>query len=218
MDNYQIAVDGPAGSGKSTIAKLIAKQLGIIYLDTGAMYRALTYVLLKEGANVSDSEQIENELDKMDLKITPDAVWINGEEVTTQIRDPKVSHNVSAVAMNLKVREEMKRLQREIANVNNVIMDGRDIGTNVLPNAKYKFYLVASVEERAKRRLKELLEAGHEGDLETIVGEIARRDQLDSEREHAPLKQAEDAILVDTTVMSIDEVVTTILGHVRDEV
>lgn len=214
MKNYQIAVDGPAGSGKSTVAKKIAKQLEIIYLDTGAMYRALTYLTLKQGLNPESETDMENLLSTMNLEMAPESVKINFEDVTLKIRNPEVSRNVSAVAMHLCVREAMKHLQRQIANEQSVIMDGRDIGTNVLPEATYKFFLVATVEERANRRFKELTESGYKTDLETLKKEIQTRDQLDSEREHAPLLRASDAKLIDTTGLSIDEVVNAILNDV----
>lgn len=214
MRTFQIAVDGPAGSGKSTVAKKIAKALGIVYLDTGAMYRALTYLTLKMGLNPQSEEDMETLLSTMVLEMAPESVTINNEDVTTKIRTPEISRNVSAVAMHLCVRESMKHLQRQIASEQSVIMDGRDIGTNVLPDAPYKFFLVATVEERAKRRFKELEESGYKTDLESLKKEILTRDQLDSEREHAPLLRASDAKLIDTTGLTIDEVVNVVLNDV----
>lgn len=214
MRTIQIAIDGPAGSGKSTVAKTIAEKMNILYLDTGAMYRALTYYMIEKGASVQDSSALKKHLDEMQLVLKPKQVFVDGKDVTEAIRMPEVTRNVSFVAMDPYVREQMMLKQRALAGHQSVIMDGRDIGTVVLPNAEYKFFLIASSLERAKRRLIELKGRGHETDLETLVQEIETRDKMDSERAHAPLIKAEDALLIDTTTMSIEDVVTYIMAIV----
>lgn len=209
--NLKIAIDGPASSGKSTIAKLLAEQYNLVYVDTGAMYRALTFQALKTGTEVNQEDQLMDLLN--DLEITfkrvenGQLVFINGEDVTNDIRQNDVTNNVSMVSSFEKIREELVQRQREIAKDTGVVMDGRDIGTVVLPTADVKIFLVASVEERAIRRHLENQEKGIESDLETLKAEIVARDTFDSNREVSPLKQAEDAVLLDTTSQSIAEVV-----------
>jgi len=215
----RIAIDGPAAAGKSTVAKRLAKDLSYIYVDTGAMYRALTLHCLRNNLSLTDEEAVYNLLlnSKIELKQTNDTqrVLLNGEDVTEAIRSNDVSRKVSIVAKLGAIRKEMLARQREMASNGNVIMDGRDIGTNVLPDAEVKFYLIASVDERAKRRYEENIKKGIPTTLEQLKKEIAERDRRDMEREHAPLKQAEDAIAIDTTSLSIEEVVSQMLKHVN---
>ena len=211
-----IAVDGPAGAGKSTTAKIAAKNLGLTYIDTGAMYRAVAWKTLKDkqsDAEVTD-ENILAAASNIDIDLAYEdgvtRVFVSGAEITGEIRTPAINAIVSQVAKLREVRERLVELQRKMAERGKVIMDGRDIGTNVLPNADLKIFLVASLEERAKRRYEELQKAGHAVNFDEIKASIANRDKIDSERAYAPLKQAEDAILIDTTNMSIEEVAAKI--------
>lgn len=211
MDNRTIAIDGPAGAGKSTIAKLVAHKLGYTYVDTGAMYRAIAWKILQEQQPVT-TELIEAMVRKitLDLHYTPEGNMIvscDGQDVTKEIRRPEVTALVSQVAAVGAVRHKMVELQRQLAAVKPVVMDGRDIGTCVLPQARTKIFLTASVEERARRRVLDMEKQGYQVDFEQIKQDIARRDQADSEREISPLRQAEDAVLVDTTAMTIEQVV-----------
>jgi CMP/dCMP kinase len=221
MKVINVAIDGPAGAGKSTIAKMLAKKLNFVYIDTGAMYRAITYKALKLNINLGDESQYQF-LDSTNIQLTEDdRVLIDGEDVTKEIRERDVTNHVSAVSSLKIVREKLVNLQREMAKKTNVIMDGRDIGSHVLTDAQVKIYLTASVDERAKRRYLELLQtkAKSEVDYDKLKEEINRRDYLDSNRELNPLKQAEDALLVDTSNYSIDEVINKlseiILGRVN---
>ncbi|MCQ8259954.1 (d)CMP kinase [Streptococcus suis] len=212
MKSIQIAIDGPASSGKSTVAKIIAKDLGYTYLDTGAMYRSATYLALTNGVEVTDQDRIVDLLAQNPIRFGRDEdgqqlVFVGDEDVTLPIRDNQVTNNVSAVASLPLVREELVRLQQEIAQAGGIVMDGRDIGTVVLPQAELKIFLIASVEERALRRFKENTERGIETDLETLKEEIAARDYKDSNRAVSPLKAADDAITFDTTGVSIEGVV-----------
>ena len=205
-----IAVDGPAGAGKSTVSKIVAKKLGYTYIDTGAMYRAVALKVLQSGKPVEDLiSGIEIKLDETGK------IFLDGIDVTTKIRTPEVSRGASDVAKFGFVRKKLTELQREMANQGSVIMDGRDIGTQVLPNADLKIFLTASVEERARRRFEELKAKGFAADLEQIQKEISLRDKQDSEREIAPLAQAEDAILLDSTNLTIEQVVAEILRLAR---
>lgn len=202
-----IAVDGPAGAGKSTVSKIVAARLGYTYIDTGAMYRAVALKVLQSGKPLS-----EELVSGIEIKLDEAArVFLDGREVTKEIRTPEVSRGASNVATVGFVRKKLTELQREMAAKGSVIMDGRDIGTQVLPNADLKIFLTASVEERARRRLEELKLKGIDADFAQVVKEISLRDKQDSEREIAPLAQAEDAILLDSTQMTIDEVVEEIL-------
>lgn len=218
-----IAIDGPAGAGKSTISRLLARKLGYRYLDTGAMYRAITYLALEQGIDIHDTEEIVQLSRNIDLNITlPDEnnvshVFINGRDVTDRLRTKEVDLNVSTVAKNRAVRELMTEMQRNIARSGNIILDGRDIGTRVLPDADFKFFITASLEERARRRWKELKDKGLEVSLAEIEKEIAERDLEDSTREIAPLVKAEDAILIDTSHLSIPEVLDKLLSYIKDE-
>ena len=205
-----IAIDGPAGAGKSTIAKILAARLGILYLDTGAMYRAVGYKAIKSGVSVSDLAAVENMLKNttVDVKVEDGVqhVYLDGEDVSGVIRTPEVSKAASDISALPPVRHAMVDLQRIIAAKQDTVLDGRDVGTFVLPNAEHKFFLTASVEERAKRRYKELVGRGENCDFEKIRKDIETRDYNDSHRELAPLKKADDAIEVDTTFMTIEEV------------
>ena len=202
-----IAVDGPAGAGKSTVSKIVAARLGYTYIDTGAMYRAVALKVLQSGEPLS--EQL---VSNVDIRLDASArVFLDGREVTKEIRTPEVSRGASDVATVGYVRKKLTELQREMATQGKVVMDGRDIGTQVLPNADLKIFLTASVEERARRRLAELNAKGLAADFAQVAKEISLRDKQDSEREIAPLAQAEDAILLDSTALTIDEVVTEIL-------
>ena len=209
--NLKIAIDGPASSGKSTVAKLLAEEFNLLYVDTGAMYRSLTYAALQTDTPVHDEEKLVDLLDQTKISFKRVAkgqlVYVNDQEVTNQIRENDVTNNVSMVSSFEKVREELVHQQREIAKDSGVVMDGRDIGTVVLPRADVKIFLVASVEERAERRYLENKEKGIASSLEKIKEEIQVRDEFDSNRKVSPLKQAEDAILLDTTSLSIIEVV-----------
>lgn len=221
MKSIQIAIDGPASSGKSTVAKIIAKQLGYTYLDTGAMYRSATFLALKNGIEVSNQEKIVELLESNPIRFGRDEngeqlVFLGECDVTLPIRDNQVTNNVSAVAALPLVREKLVHLQQEIAQAGGIVMDGRDIGTVVLPQAELKIFLIASVEERALRRFKENTERGIETDLETLKEEIAARDFKDSNRAISPLKAADDAITFDTTGVSIEGVVKFISEKAKE--
>lgn len=211
---YNVAIDGPAGAGKSTVAKRVAKELGFIYVDTGAMYRALAVFFLKQGLKPEETEKIAETCKDAQVSIGYEdgvqQVYLNGENVTSLLRTEEVGNMASVSSAVKEVRAQLLELQRELARTKDVVMDGRDIGTNILPNADVKVYLTASVETRAKRRYLELQEKGVECNLEDIAHDIEERDTRDMNREIAPLKQAEDAVLVDSSDMSIDEVVEAI--------
>ena len=210
----QVAIDGPASSGKSTISKLIAKENHFVYLDTGAMYRVVTLAVLRNNIALDDYEAIENLVQNIEIRFSmkdgKQSVFMNGEDVTDEIRSVEVTKNVSAVSAIKEVRTRLVHLQQEIAENHSIIMDGRDIGTVVLPQAEIKIFLVASVEERAKRRFIENQEKGIEISYEELVEDIRRRDHIDSTRKESPLKKAEDAIEIDTTTMTIEDVVKTV--------
>ena len=207
-----IAIDGPAGSGKSTISKLVAKDLNLIYLDTGAMYRMFTLKLLNEKVSFEDKKKIEELLQNLNINIDKESFFLDGKYVSEEIRKSDVSQNVSKVAAIKEVREKMVDLQRKFSQSKDVILDGRDIGTVVFPNADIKIYLVADLKERAERRYREMLEKGQKVSFEEIYKNIADRDKLDSTREITPLKKAADAVEVDTTAKSIEEVKKEILN------
>ncbi len=216
---YNVAIDGPAGAGKSTIAKLVAKEKGYIYVDTGAMYRALAIHFLKKGIAPENTEKVIEACRDADVSIRYEdgaqQVYLNGENVTGMLRTEEVGNMASKTSAVPEVREKLLELQRTLAKENDVIMDGRDIGTNILPDADVKIYLTASVETRAKRRYDELKEKGKDCDLDQIAQDIKERDERDMSRETAPLKKADDAILVDSSHMSIPEVVSEICSHCR---
>ena len=220
MKTIQIAIDGPASSGKSTVAKIIAKDFGYTYLDTGAMYRAATYIALQHQINPEESSQLLDLLDQYPISFGrsedgEQLVYVGDVDVSHPIRENTVTNAVSVFAAIPAIREKLVALQQEIAQQGGIVMDGRDIGTVVLPKAELKIFLVASVDERAERRYKENLSKGIETDLETLKEEIAARDYKDSHRETSPLKQAEDAIYLDTTGLSILEVVEKIKSEAQ---
>ena len=216
---YNIAIDGPAGAGKSTIAKMAAKKLDFIYVDTGAMYRAMALYFLRREIDAKDEKKIAEACEHINVTIAyqegEQQVLLNGENVNAFIRTEEVSMMTSNTSKYPAVREKLLYLQRELAAANNVIMDGRDIGTCVLPDAELKIYITASASERAKRRYLEQKERGVESDLAQIERDIIARDEQDMNREIAPLKQAEDAIYLDTSDMTIEEVVTKIVSLVQ---
>ncbi len=217
--SYNIAIDGPAGAGKSTIAKAVAQKLQIIYVDTGAMYRAMALFMLREGVDPSDGETISGRCREADITIAYEeggqVVYLNGENVNACLRTEEVGNMASATSAQPAVREKLVELQRVLAAKEDCVMDGRDIGTCVLPDAQVKIYLTASSEVRARRRYKELLAKGEKCDLKEIQKSIEERDYRDMHREHSPLRQAEDAVLVDSSDMTIDEVIARILELCR---
>ncbi len=215
MEKFIIAVDGPAGSGKSTISKIVAKKLGFTYLDTGAMYRMVTYAVLKNGINLENENELIKLLDEIKLDIEKDKFYLDREDVSEVIRKEEVTNNVSKVAAIKLVREKLVCMQRDISKGKKVILDGRDIGTVVFPQAELKIFLVASPEERAKRRVKEFLEKGIDTNYEKVLEEIKERDHMDSTRKESPLTQAEDAVLIDTSFMNIDQVSEEIIKLVE---
>jgi CMP/dCMP kinase len=211
-----IAIDGPAAAGKSTVAKLVAEKLSYIYIDTGAMYRALTLKALTNDVNLENAMELYTLLTQTQIQLVPEKggqfVYLDGNDVTHSIRSQEVTNSVSTVSKHQSVREEMVSRQQRLAEGGGVVMDGRDIGTHVLPQAEVKVFLVASVEERAVRRHTENLEKGYPSDLQQLKEEIEKRDKLDSEREVAPLKKASDAVLIDTTALGIQQVVNRIVA------
>ncbi|MGN8647090.1 (d)CMP kinase [Gracilibacillus sp. HCP3S3_G5_1] len=213
-----IAIDGPAAAGKSTVAKIVAKKLGYIYIDTGAMYRSLTYSVLDNQIDINNTELVIGHLHDIIIDINADQqVFINHQNVTDAIRTEEVSKNVSAIASIPEVREEMVKRQKKLAEKRAVVMDGRDIGTHVIPDAEVKVFLIASVEERAKRRHTENVQKGFPSDLEQIKQDIEKRDKMDSERKVSPLKKADGAVEIDTTSLSIEEVAEKILSLVNNK-
>ncbi len=216
-----IAIDGPSGAGKSTLAKAIAKALNIHYLDTGAMYRGVAYAALQSGVDIMDAAEVEAFLDKLDIQTVyvrdEQRVLVNGENVMPYIRTPEVSKGASDISAHPCVRLKLVAMQREVAKQYDVVLDGRDIGTFVLPDAKYKFFVTADVEERARRRYEEMKQSGIMGDLEKVLSDMRQRDKNDSSRSLAPLKKADDAILIDTTSMDIDAVLKLVLSKLRQE-
>jgi len=215
-----IAIDGPAGAGKSTVARILAKELGFLYIDTGAMYRALTLRVLEENIDIKDAMRIilTAKDTNIDLKHAPDAsfkIFLDGREVTKDIRQPRITKFVSDIAKIKGVREVMLGLQRKLGSENNAVLDGRDIGTVVFPNAEKKFYIDADFKERVKRRYEELKGLGQDVSLNDVEADLRNRDTIDSTREFAPLKKADDAIYIDTTRMTIEEVVEKTLSYIR---
>lgn len=217
-----IAIDGPAGAGKSTIARKVAKELSFIYVDTGAMYRAMAYYLLKNHVSGENSKEIEEKCQDAEISICYEngeqQVLLGEENVTSYLRTEEVGKMASVSSANGKVREKLLSLQRNLAAQNDVVMDGRDIGTTILPNADVKIYLTASADTRAQRRYQELTEKGESCDLEEIKRDIIARDERDMNREVSPLKQAEDAVLVDSSHMGIEEVTEEIIRIYKEKV
>uniref|UniRef100_UPI0040564864 (d)CMP kinase n=1 Tax=Acetatifactor sp. TaxID=1872090 RepID=UPI0040564864 len=214
--SYNVAIDGPAGAGKSTIAKAIAKKMNLIYVDTGAMYRAMALFMIREGVSPDDVEGISSKCQEADITIAYEngeqVVYLNGENVNQYLRTEEVGNMASATSVQPAVRVKLVELQQVLAAKSDCIMDGRDIGTCVLPNAQVKIYLTASSAVRAKRRYDELVEKGETCDLAKIQADIEERDYRDMSREHSPLKQAEDAILVDSSDMTIEQVIDKIIS------
>ncbi|MBI5975349.1 (d)CMP kinase [Staphylococcus canis] len=214
MTAINIALDGPAAAGKSTIAKQVASKLGMIYVDTGAMYRAITYYYLKNKSQFSDFKNLISNI-QINLKYDENKgqrVILNNEDVTDYLRENDVTEHVSYVASQEEVRSFLVKLQKELAEAKGIVMDGRDIGTTVLPNAEVKVYMIASVDERAKRRLKDNQLRGIESNLEQLKEDISKRDEYDMNRKISPLKKADDAVEIDTTGLSIDEVTQRIIN------
>lgn len=211
----RIAIDGPGGAGKSTIAKLLAKELGIDYIDTGAMYRAAALKMTRLGIPAEDPEAVEEALATTLIDFDKGSIWLDGEEVNEAIRTPEMGGLASAYSALGCVRTKLGERQKEMGQTKDCIMDGRDIGTNVLPDAEFKFYLTASAEERARRRYKELVEKGQDVDYEKILADINERDYNDMHRELNPLCKADDAIEVDTTAMTIEEVIAYLTGVIK---
>ncbi len=212
VKHYSIAIDGPSASGKSTVAKLIAKKLGFLYIDTGAMYRAFTLAVIEANLDPKSEEESNSLIGKVDISFNEIYhITLNGKDVDARVRENDVANNVSYIASYKEIRLHLVDIQRKIASNKSVVMDGRDIGTYVLPNADLKIYQVATPEERAKRRYKENLEKGIETTFEACLENINKRDYIDSHRSFCPLHPAEDSIEINTTDMSIDEVVNAIL-------
>lgn len=218
MNNKRIvvAVDGPAGAGKSTISKRVAKILNLEYIDTGAMYRALTLKILRKGINPKDVTKIMEVMEETIIFFKNNHIYLDGTKVDEEIRKNIVNKHVSEISKIGKVRKKMVDMQRKLSESTNVIMDGRDIGTVVLPHANYKFFITASVEERARRRYKELLERGEKNiSYDQVLSDIKERDRIDSTRQIAPLKKSPDALVIDTTNKTIDECVNQIIGIIE---
>lgn len=216
--SFVVAIDGPAGSGKGTITKLVGERLGLIHIDTGATFRCVALNMLQEGIGLEEEDKIKELLDHIDINMKENGeVFLNGEEVTKKIRENDVNDFVSPVSVIKIVRDKMLEIQRKIAQGKNVIMEGRDIGTVVFPNANVKIYLDASPEERAKRRVKQNQEKGIETSYDEVLKNIIDRDRRDSTREVAPLKRAEDAIYIDSTHMKVEEVVEEIVKIVEEK-
>ena len=216
-----IALDGPAGAGKSTIAKIIAKRLGLPYLDTGAMYRAMALCAFSEGVSLTDAEKVDELLNRTDIRVAylddGQHVFVNGTDVTGRLREEEIGKGASLISKLRCVRDKLAGMQRDIAHETHAVLDGREIGTFVIPETPYKFYVTATAEERALRRVRQLEEKGEKPDYELILRDIEARDYQDSHRDYAPLKQAEDAVLIDTTHMTIDEAVETVLRALEEK-
>jgi len=216
MERIVVAIDGPAGAGKSTISKIIAQKLNLKYIDTGAMYRAVTLKAIKNNLDLCNNNEISHMVKNSNISINDEKIFIDEIDVTEEIRMPYVNEKVSIVSAMPGVREVLKEKQRKMAENFNVIMDGRDIGTNVLKDANIKIFLTASVEERAKRRYKEMIEKGISTTFEDVFKDIENRDKIDSSRKANPLKKADDAVMLDTTGMKMNEVVDAIIKIIQD--
>lgn len=219
---FSIAIDGPAGAGKSTVARQVAERLGLTYVDTGAMYRAITWKALQQNIDLQDEQTVSRLARETDIQLAPGKtgtdIWVDGQKVTDEIRTPEVTAKVSLIAGQPEVREVLVEKQQEMARRREVVMDGRDIGTHVIPDADVKVFLTASIEERAQRRYRESIRRGFEMDWEQLKEEIRLRDEKDQRRKHSPLRPAEDAVHLDTTGLSIEEVVEEILNLSRTKV
>ena len=214
-----IAIDGPAASGKSTTAKKVAEKLSCLHIDTGAMYRAVTLYFLKNKISLNHPTKVKIFLDRIKIILTDNGgIYLNGIEVTEEIRSEEINRRVSDVSAIFHVREKLVEIQRKIAQNGDIVMEGRDIGTRVFPDADLKFYLSADVKERAQRRLKEMIEKGEEKKLEDVISELSERDQIDSSRKYSPLKKANDAILIDTTDLTIEEQVSEIVANINQKI
>lgn len=215
-----VAIDGPAGSGKSTVAKKVAERLGFKYIDSGAMYRAVTYAAMKEGLDLNDENALAEMVEKADIQLEKSdkglRVLYNNTDVTDFIRSAEVSRNTSPVADCIAVRRRLVDMQREYAESSGVVMDGRDIGTEVFPDARYKIYLDADAEERARRRLSDLEASGETADLQKVLADVRERDRRDSSRPVGALRKAENAVIIDSTNMNIDEVAEAIIKIVEE--
>ena len=220
--SISVAIDGPAGAGKSTIAKMLTEKLNYTYLDSGAMYRAITYLVCNKNIDFNDNEKIVQVTKNTEIDINYNnnkfKIFINNIDITDKIRSNVVDKNVSTIAQIKGVRDELVKKQRKLAKAKDIVMDGRDIGTRVLPNADYKFYITATVEERANRRYKDIIDRGESNKtLKEVKNEIIKRDKIDSNRKYSPLKKAKDAIVVDTTNMSKKEVLQNLLSYIKGE-
>lgn len=215
-----IAIDGPAGSGKSTVSKIVAKRSGLLYLDTGAMYRALTLKAMRSGVNLNDAEALTKLASVTELNLEMDGpvrVLLDGQDVSGAIRTVEVTNNIKYIARVPGVRHQMVRMQREIGRRRGAVLEGRDITTVVFPDARYKFYLDADPDERARRRHKEFVESGNDIGLDEIKKDVTARDESDMKRSVGPLKKSPDAIVIDTTKLTIEQVVERILGYMRSQ-
>ncbi len=212
-----ITIDGPAGAGKSTISKKLASELGFIYLDTGAMYRACALYMLRKGVDIGDESQVIPFLDEINIRFDDQKIFLNSQDVTEEIRTPEIDQAASKISKLQSVREKLTRLQRQIAKGKNIVAEGRDMGTVVFPDAQIKIFLTASAEERAKRRKKQLEEAGQMVSYEIILHQIKKRDKADSTREIAPLKPASDAVVIDSTNIGPEDVILKILKLYKKE-
>lgn len=211
----RIAIDGPGGAGKSTVAKAVAKALQIDYVDTGAMYRAVGYKIIQEGISLDDEKRLEEMLARTDIRFSRGSIYLDGEDVTGQIRSPEISVMASACSAVESVRKKLVSLQREIGKSHHVVMDGRDIASNVMPDAEYKFFMTADPKERARRRYLEMKKKGSIVTMDQVLEDINQRDHNDMTRKLNPLRKAEDAVEIDTTRMSIEEVTERILKEVK---
>ena len=216
-----IAIDGPSGSGKSTVAKLLSEKLNVLYLDTGAMYRACAVKARDEGVDLNSAAMVDALAEKIRVTIAyvggEQITYLDGKDVSKTIRENEISLLASKISAYRSIREKMVEAQREVARTNDCILDGRDVGTNVLPNAKFKFFVTASIEVRAERRFKELAARGETVDIETLKKEMQQRDYQDAHREISPLKQAKDAVLIDTSNLTVNEVLDKILSIISDK-
>ena len=216
-ERFRIAIDGPSGAGKSTVAKLVASRLGIEYVDTGAMYRAIGLKMLRLGLKMEENDELQKMLDETDVDFEKERIYLDGEDVSDLIRTQEISKAASDCSAFRIVREKLVELQRAMGDRKSIIMDGRDIGTVVLKDSKQKFYLTATAEERAMRRYLELREKGTSEGYEQVLEDVIKRDYNDSHRDVSPLRQAEDAVLIDSTNMTIDEVVNFIIDSVTSQ-